>query len=139
MQWKSVLKPEGSVMAGIAVAGSVVAIYNGAVGSVATADATPANHPTADSARKKAGYTSFLLISALSLITRDGNIAVLGYGAIIAEEILYRHAIMKDPTTGQMVAPDPSQFMSAQDATPIALQGQASGYSADPTQDAAGF
>lgn len=121
---KSVLKPEGSIMASIATAGTVYAIYSMDVGSVAQAHATEANHPALESSRKKAGYTAFVLVSGLFLITRDGNVAVLGYASIIAMEVAYRHAIMTDAATGGMVAPAESEYQPAQNVYPISVQGQ---------------
>lgn len=115
MEIKSVLKPEGSIMAGIAVAGSVFAVYDMGVGSISNAHASDANHPALESSRKKAGYTSFLLVSALALITKDGNVAVLGYSSIVAAEIAYRHGIMVSPATGAIQSPDPSAFTPATD------------------------
>jgi hypothetical protein len=98
----SVLKPEGSVISGIAVSGSVFAVYRAMVGPVSQVHMSPANVPAVVTSRNKAGYTSFLLVSALTLITRDGNIGTLGYGSIIAMELAYRHAEMVNPDTGQM-------------------------------------
>lgn len=116
---RSVLKPEGSVMAGIAVAGSVWALYNLSVGTVSQAHATNANNPILESTRKKAGLTGFLFVSTLGLITRDGNILILGYLSIVAMEIHYRHAIMADPQTGTIVPPAEAAYQPAQNVVPI--------------------
>lgn len=113
MNIRSILKPDQSVMAAIGVIGIVYATYQLSVGTVADAHVTPANHPALESGKKKAGYTAFIVVSALSLITRDGNIAILGYGTIIAEEIHYRHAIMAEPSTGEIVAPNPDAYRPA--------------------------
>lgn len=113
MQMRSILKPEGSVMAGIAVAGSVWGIYQMDIGPVSQAHLTPANHPSLDSSRRKAGYTAFLFVSAMTLITRDGNVGVLGYASIVAMEMHYRSAIMAQPNTGQMIVPDPAAYQPA--------------------------
>lgn len=110
MKFSSVLKPEGSVMASIAAAGSVYAIYSLNVGTVSNAHASTPNHPALESSRKKAGYTSFLFVSGLFLITRDGNVAILGYASIIAMEVSCRHAIMSDANTGMIVPPDVSAY-----------------------------
>lgn len=122
---KSMLKPEGSVMAGIAVAGTVYAIYNLNAGSVAQVHMTEANHPALEASRKKAGYTAFVLVSALLLITRDGNVGTLGYASIIAMEVAYRHGIMVDPASGIMQAVSPNKYMPAENVVPLPTQGQA--------------
>jgi hypothetical protein len=124
MKIKSILNPQGSVMAGLAVAGTVYAIYQLDVGSVAQAAATDANHPQLESSRKKAGYTAFIAVSGISLITRDGNVAILGYASIVAMEIHYRTAIMSSPATGKIVAPDGGAYQPAQNVVPISPQGQ---------------
>lgn len=116
---KSVLKPEGSVVAGLATAGSVFAVYQLDVGSVSNAHASDANHPALESSRKKAGWTSFILVSALTLITRDGNVGILGFGTILAMEIHYKHAIMANPATGRIEPPSPQAYQPVQDSTVI--------------------
>lgn len=125
MNFKSVLKPEGSVVAAVAVAGTVFAVYNLDVGSVSQAHASSANHPALEASRKKAGYTSFIIVAALTLITRDGNVGILGFGSIVAMEVHYRHAIMASPTTGAIVAPSPAAYQPAENVIPIDAQAQA--------------
>jgi len=128
MQFKSVLKPEGSVMAGLAVAGSVYALYNLDLGPVASAQASDANHPALESSRKKAGYTAFTFVSAVGLLTKDANILTLGFASIIAMEIHYRHAIMASPATGTIVPPSEDSYAPAQNVVPLVSQGEAVGY-----------
>lgn len=115
MSFKSILKPEGSVMAGLATVGAVYGIYQLNLGNTSMVHATDANHPANDSSRKKAGYTALILVSGLTLITKDANIGILGGATIIAMEITYRHAIMAHPLSGQMVPPDASAYQPAQD------------------------
>lgn len=128
MQFKSVLKPEGSVVAGVAVAGSVFALYNMDLGPVSSAHASDANHPALESSRKKAGYTAFILVSALTLITKDSNVGILGFASIIAMEVHYRSAIMAAPATGVIVPPTEDSYAPAQNVVPITSQGEAVGY-----------
>lgn len=112
--FKSVLpKPNDAVVAGVAVAGSVFAIYQLGVGSLATAHASDANHPANESARRKAGYMGFLFVSAITLLTRDTTVATLGYGTIVAMECAYRHSIMVSPATGELMPPDASEYTLA--------------------------
>lgn len=120
MAWKSILKPEGSVMGGLATVGAVYGVYSLNLGSVAAAHATEANHPVLNASRSKAGYISLALVSSLVLITRDANIGILGGATIIAMELSYRHASMASPITGQMVAPDASSYQPIPDnVTPM--------------------
>lgn len=103
--FKSILKPENSVLAGIATAGSVWAIYQMNTGPVSGMHASDANHPALESSRKKAGYTAFVFVSAITLITRDANVGLLGFASIIAIDVSSRHAIMANPVTNQMEPP----------------------------------
>lgn len=123
---KSVFKPENSVLAGIATAGLVYAIYQMDVGPVSQVHMTEANHPALETSRKKAGYTAFIAVAGLTLITRDTNLGVLGFAAIIAMELHYRHAIMVDANTGIMQAPSPSKYVPAENVIPLPSQGQPS-------------
>ena len=122
MNLKSVLKPDQSVVAGIATVGVVYGIYSASVGSVSQAHASTPNHPSLESSRKKAGYTALALVSALGLITKDGNIVVLGYATIGAMEVWYRHAIMADPATGSMVPPVADPYSPAGNVVPFSAE-----------------
>lgn len=124
MSFRSVLKPESSVMAALAVAGTVYAIYQLNIGSTSQAHATDANHPALESGRKKAGYTSFILVSGIFLLTRDANVGTLGYGSIVAMEVIYRHSIMADPNTGRIQAPAETAYQPAENVIPLDVQAQ---------------
>lgn len=118
---KSILKPEGSVMAGVATVAAVYGIYQLNVGNTSSAAASDANHPALEASRKKAGYTALVLVSALTLITRDGNVGALGFGTIAAMELTYRQAIMAHPETGQMQAPTATAYQPAENVYPMAV------------------
>lgn len=125
MAWKSVLKPEGSLMMGAAVAGLVWANYQQNVGSVKDAQATDAHHPILETSRKKAGYSSLVLVAGIGLLAKDVNIVILGGAAIMAMELSYRHAIMTHPVTGQLMPPAAAMYAPAEQAVPENLQAQA--------------
>jgi hypothetical protein len=120
---KSILKPEGSIILGAAVIGLVVSIYNGGLGSMATAHATDTADPNLTVAKKKCGWTAAAAVAGVALLTRDANIVVLGGAAIIAEELGYVHAIHSDPGTGRFQLPLTSAYQPAQTAVPVAAQG----------------
>jgi hypothetical protein len=124
MELKSVFKPEGSYLAGLGIAGAVYAIYQLDLGPVANVHASDPNHPVLETTRKKAAYTSFILVAGLTLLTKDQNVGVLGFGTIIAMELHYRHAIMSDPVTGVMQPPSVSSYQNAYENVPVSLQGQ---------------
>lgn len=125
MSWKSILKPEASVMVGIAEIGAVYGVYQLNVGSSAQAQATDANHPALEASRKKAGYTALVLVAGLFLVTKDANAFILGAGTIVAMELSYRHAIMANPQSGTIENPSPSSaYQPAQNVVAFPYQGQ---------------
>lgn len=123
MAFKSMLKPENSLIMGATVAGIVYATYQLDIGPVSGAQASDAHHPILEVSRKKAGYTSLVLVGGLALLARDVNIVILGGAAIIAMEAHYRHAIMAHPETGQMMPPPNMSYQPAENAVPLDLQG----------------
>jgi hypothetical protein len=109
--FKSYLKPENSIIAGLAVMGLVYADYQLNCGTSAQVQMTDANHPAIESSRKKAGYTAVVLVAGIGLIAKDANIIILGAASIIALELTYRHAIMAEPQTGVMQPPTQDTYM----------------------------
>lgn len=105
MAFKSYLKPEGSIIAGLAVMGTVFAIYQLNIGNTAQVHMTDANHPAVETSHKKASYQAAVVVAGIGLIAKDANIIILGSATIIAMELSYRHAIMAHPETGMMVPP----------------------------------
>ncbi len=101
---KSYLKPENSIIAGMATVGLVIANYNLHNGSAASASATPAWNQDLTSSTKKAGYTSLILVAGVALISHDPNVFILGCAAIIAMHSTYIHSIATSPNTGTIVA-----------------------------------
>lgn len=125
MTWKSMLKPEASVTAGIATIIGVYGVYQLSIGPVALAQATDANHPAMATSRKKAGWMALTLVAGLTLITKDANVGILGGGTIIAMELAYRHGIMADPMTGKIQNPNPNTaYEPAENVIEFPLQGQ---------------
>lgn len=127
MAFKSYLKPENSIIAGLAVMGSVYAIYQLNIGTTVQVQMTDANHPATETARKKAGYQSALLVASVGLIARDANIIILGSASIIAMEMSYRHAIMAHPETGVMQPPTESTYAPAGAAVSSMYEQETSG------------
>lgn len=125
--FKSYLKPEGSIIAGLAVMGVVYALYQLNIGTSVQVQMTDANHPAIESSRKKAGYQSAIVVAGIGLIAKDANIIILGSASIIAMELSYRHAIMAHPETGQMVPPAESTYAPAGAAVSSQYEQEASG------------
>lgn len=125
--WKSILKPENSAIAGIATVGLVYGNYQLNVGSLSSVHMSEANHPALESSRKKAGWSSLVMVAGLTLITKDANIGILGFASIIAMEALSRHSIMTDAASGQIQNPNGnSAYAPAENVIPMWQQAQAS-------------
>lgn len=128
MAIKSVLRPENSIVAGVAVMAMVYTDYQLNLGQTSQVHATDANHPILETSRKKAGYSAIILVAGIGLIAKDANIIILGGASIIAMELLYRHSIMASPSTGMMQAPGVEIYQSAEDSVPSYSQGEAANY-----------
>lgn len=122
---KSLLKPDASTMAGLATVGAVFAVYQLNVGTVSQATATDSNHPVLNASRKKAGYTALALVGALTLITKDVNVGILGAGTICAMELSYRFGIMANPSSLTIENPSAeTAYQPAENVIPFAYQGE---------------
>jgi hypothetical protein len=100
----SIFKPEGSVVAGAAVAALVYATYSQSVPNASVVHATQAHDTNIESGRKKAAWTSAAVVGGVSLIARDPTIFVLGGLVLIALDFHARHANATDPATGDLVS-----------------------------------
>ena len=107
MPFKSILKPEGSIVAGLATGIMVYAVYDRSLPNAATMHATDAGDINIEAARKKAAWTSAGVLSVVTLLTRDVNVFVLGAVVLFALDMHTRHANMSNPDTGDLVSPAP--------------------------------
>lgn len=117
MTIKSVLKPENSIVAGLATIAIVAGIYQLDAGPVSQVHASDAYHGANAAGIKKAGYTSLVAVAGISLIARDANIVILGGAAVIAFHAHYRHANMVNPGTNMVESPGASAYQPAGPAT----------------------
>jgi hypothetical protein len=97
-----ILKPEGSIVAGIATGALVYGVYTANVGNLVTLHASPAGDGNGRAARKKAAIESVAVVAAISLLARDVNIFILGGGIAVLLDWHARHAIEAHPETGQL-------------------------------------
>lgn len=119
MDLKPRLSGEGSIVTSLAVAALAIGVYNAAVGPIADAHQTNANDPNLLAATRKAGWTALIFVGAVSVLSRDPNIVILGGAAVITQELCYRHAIMTNPATGKIhVTPD-SYMPAGGNVTPV--------------------
>lgn len=96
--------PADSMTLGIATAGGVFMIYGAKIGPCADVQMTQPGDPSVNSSIRKAGWEAILLATAMTLLSRDLNVAILGFGAVILEHTMYLHSSMASGTTGQITA-----------------------------------
>lgn len=101
----SVLKPENSMIAGLAVVGLVIANYNLHDGPVSSVALSPAESGTGmlTTTNRKAGWTSMIMVAGVSLLAKDANIFILGMAAVIAMHSSYLHSIAVSPRVNSIV------------------------------------
>lgn len=102
--WKSILKPDQSVVIALAVAGGVYAVYSNNMPSMAECHAAEPHNSSIGSSMNKAKWTSAGLVVGAYLLTRDPNVFIAGGAAFLAIEWQYRHANAVDPRSGKMVS-----------------------------------
>jgi hypothetical protein len=104
MAFTSILKPDGSVALGIATMVLTAFIYDRELPDMATIHATNPGDINVEAGRKKAAWTSAAAISAITLLTKDTNILILGGVTLFALDMHTRHANASNPVTGQLVS-----------------------------------
>ena len=108
MPFKSILKPDGSIVIGIATGVLVYAIYDRSLPDAATMGATKPYDVNIEQGRKKAGYTAAAALAAVTLLTKDVNVFILGGIVLIALDVHARTANATNPATGALVSPQES-------------------------------
>lgn len=104
MPFKSILKPDGSIALGIATGVLVYAVYDRALPDSATIHATQANDINVEAGRKKAVWTSAGILAAITLLTKDVEVFILGGVVLVALDFHARHANATSPETGNLVS-----------------------------------
>ena len=117
---KSILKPEGSMMAGIATGALVYGIYSMNLGNLATIHTTPSGDGNARAARKKAAIQAVTAVAAISLLAKDVNVFILGGAITVLLDWHARHAVEAHPDTGELT--DNTGYVPAEEAVPLAEQ-----------------
>jgi hypothetical protein len=128
MAFKPRLNGENSIIMSGAVVALTIGLYTGVVGPVSVVGATGANDGNMQSAKKKAGFGALVGVSAIAVLAHDPNVVILGGATIIAMELMYRHAIMQHPDTGQIVPPAPGAYQPSENVVPMSAQGPAVSY-----------
>ena len=117
----SILKPEGSLALGAAVAGLAYGVYAFSLPNTATMHATTPHDINIEAGRKKAAWTSAAVVSAVALLARDKTIFILGGTMLIALDWHARHGNAAHPETGKVQTTN--GYTPEELAVPVAEQG----------------
>jgi hypothetical protein len=96
--------PADSMTISLATAAGVFVIYGATIGPAADVQASLPGDPSVNSSIKKAGWESLALVMGMTLLSRDLNVAILGFGAVVLEHTKYLHSEMASPASGQVQA-----------------------------------
>lgn len=96
------LKPEVSLPVALAVGTMVYAIHSNATPPMIDLRSAPANNADVDAARKMATWSSALIVSFVSLVTRDPNIFIIGGAMVVTMDFWTRHSNAVKPETGKV-------------------------------------
>ena len=99
---KSVLKPDSSVMVGLAEAAAVYVIYQSALPSHADIRSAPAHDNTIEAARKHAAWKAGAVLGFVFLLTHDLNSFLIGGLALGGIDYMTKHANGINPATGKL-------------------------------------
>ena len=114
MALKSVLKPDSSVMVGLAESAAVYVIYQSALPAHADIRSAPAHDQTIESARKAAAWKSAAVLGFVFLLTQDVNSFLIGGLALGGIDLMTKHANGVNPKNGKLAAPGGSITAPAQ-------------------------
>lgn len=109
------LKPEVSIPVALGVGGLVIAIHQMATPLAAEARTSmPGTTPHTDvnRSRRHATWLSIAVVSTVSLIAKDANIAIVGGGIAILTDWWYRYENEVFPNIGKILSPDEQSAMS---------------------------
>lgn len=95
-------KPADSMTIALATVAGVLVIYAGKVGPIADVHQSMPGDPSVNASIKKAGWEAILLVAAMTALSRDLNVAILGFAAVAGEHTMHLHAEMTNPANGQI-------------------------------------
>lgn len=107
------MKPEYSVVSGLAVGGLVVAIHANATPTMADIQSLPAGQPEIAQQEKKATWMCVGIVSIVSLLAKDPTIFVIGALTTAGMSLATKHANWATPGAGGGKFLSPSEAAQA--------------------------
>lgn len=112
------LKPEASVLGGLAVAALVFGIHQQATPTQADLQALPQGTPDVDRANRAATWMSVVAVSGISLIARDPGIFLIGSAAAVGLKVWGDHSIHTESIMGRYLSPAEASSAGTQSTGP---------------------
>lgn len=106
------LKPEASVMSGLAVGALVYGIHANFTPTIADIQGLPSGNKDVDQSERKATIISAGIVAGVSLLAKDPTIFVMGSTMVVAMAFFTRQATWTDSKTG-LIAPSPGQSVTS--------------------------
>jgi hypothetical protein len=125
------LKPESSLMVGLATATVVYGIYQSALPNLADVRSLDAKNGDVAASERLASWTAAGVVAGISLLAQDMTVFVIGSVMVTGMAWWHRHANEVSPLTGKALGGD-----SASEAVPAQTQAQAPAAYAAPQYDA---
>jgi hypothetical protein len=97
------LKPEISLGVGLATAAVVYGVYTTALPTIADARSLPPGNNDLVSSEKTAAWMSAAVVGAISLISKDPTVFILGGSMVVALSWWYKHSNEVNPEFGMAV------------------------------------
>lgn len=119
------LKPEASVLAGLATLGLVIGIHQTAKPSQADLQALPAGTPDMDRANKTATWLSIIAVSGLSLLAKDTGIFLIGSAGVVGMKFWSDHSINTESVMGRYLSPSEAAAGGTQSTGPAPVETEA--------------
>lgn len=113
------LKPEFSIMGGLAVSAIVYAVHAQATPPQADIRALPQGTPDIESSERTASWISAGIVGGVSLIAKDPNIFIMGAVAIVGMAWWTRHSNAVVGTAGKYLSPADSAKAGSANSGPV--------------------
>jgi hypothetical protein len=101
-------RAEVSIGMGLATAAIATAVFNLTLPSLAEVRVTEQNDPQLSAAERTATWVAAGVVTAVSLLSQDPTVFVLGGVTVIALAWMHRHANMVHPEVGTATMPMPA-------------------------------
>src|SRR4051812_33390243 len=97
----SLLEPSESVAVGMATVTLVYGVYQIALPTLVDERVADSDNPDLQSSERLAAWASAVVVSGISLLTKDATVFCLGGTAIVALSWMHRHADQVSPLSGR--------------------------------------